>query len=234
MILAITLVSGVAAAEDTPALKTQKEKISYALGMDLGNQLRKGSVEVDPVLFGQALKDALSGGKTLLTEEQVRAAISELQAELKRKEPADSREGTGDNAVEAALLAAYNKKTGDAFLAANKKKEGVVALPSGLQYKVLKQGNGPKPAEDGTVVCQYRGTFIDGTEFDSSYRTGQPAALAVKGALPGLREGLKLMAVGSKYQLFTPPELAYGGQGSGRGIGPNITLIFEVELLAIK
>jgi FKBP-type peptidyl-prolyl cis-trans isomerase len=234
IILAVALVPWAAPAEDSPALQTQKERISYALGMDLGNQLRKMSVDVDPAIFGQALRDALSGGKTLLTEDQVKTAISELQVEMKRKEAARRKGTEEDDNIEAGIAAAYNKKASETFLAGNKKNEGVAALPSGLQYKILTEGSGRKPAEDDTVVCQYRGTFIDGTEFDSSYRTGQPVTVAVKGVILGWREALKLMAVGSKYQLFIPPQLAFGEQGSGRGIGPNTTLIYEIELLAIK
>lgn len=234
MIFTIALVSVAGAAEGPPALKTQEDRISYALGMDLGNQLRKMSVQVDPAIFGQALKDALAGGKTLLTEEQVKSAIADLQVEMKRKEAARRTGSSEDDNIEASLLASYNKNAGETFLAGNKKKEGVVTLPSGLQYKILKQGGGKKPTEDDTVVCQYRGTFIDGTEFDSSYRNGQPSTVSVKGAIPGWREGLKLMAVGSKYQLFVPSPLAFGEQGSGRGIAPNTMLIYEIELVAIK
>ena len=234
IILAVALASGAAAAQDAPALKTQKDKVSYALGMDLGNQLRKSSIEVDPAVFGQGLKDALSGGKTLLTEEQVRTAISGLQAEMKRKEAARRKGTPEEDSLEIDLVPAYNKKAGEAFLAANKAKEGVVTLPSGLQYKVLQAGNGKKPTEADTVVCNYRGAFIDGTEFDSSYKRNQPATSAVNGVIPGWREALKLMAVGSKWQLFIPPELAYGEKGSSGAIGPNATLVFDVELLAIK
>jgi FKBP-type peptidyl-prolyl cis-trans isomerase FklB len=131
------------------------------------------------------------------------------------------------------MAAADNKKEGDAFLAENMKKEGVMALPSGLQYKILKAGSGKMPTDADTVECNYRGTFINGTEFDSSYRTGKPATLKVKGVIPGWQEALKLMPVGSKWQLFIPPQLAYGERGSGP-IGPNATLIFDLELLAIK
>jgi FKBP-type peptidyl-prolyl cis-trans isomerase FklB len=214
-------------------LNTQKEKISYALGMDLGNQLRKLAIDVDPALFGQALKDSLSGGKTLLTEGQVRDTVSELQAEMKRKAAAKAR-GDDDSGIEAELQAGYNKKAGEAFLAENKKKDGVVTLPSGLQYRVVKPAEGRKPSDDDTVVCQYRATLINGTEFDSSYRTGQPASVVVKNAIPGWREALKLMAVGSKFQLFIPAELAYGAQGFRGAIGPNSTLIFDVELLSVQ
>jgi FKBP-type peptidyl-prolyl cis-trans isomerase FklB len=234
MVFTIALVSGAAAGQDTPALKTQKEKISYALRMDLGKQLRKQAIDVDPALFGKGLMDAISGGETLLTEQQVRDAILELQAELKKKE-ANRRKGTEENDAEAGLLAAYNKRTGDAFLAENKTKEGVVTLKSGLQYKPLKAGNGRKPTEADAVVCQYRGTLLNGTEFDSSYKRNQPATFAVKGVIPGWREALQLMSVGSKWELFIPPELAYGERGAAGGlIGANTTLRYEVELLAIK
>lgn len=212
-----------AAAQDDAALKSPKEKHSYALGVDLGNTLRKMSVDVDPDAFNKGLKAALSGGKTLLTAEEIRASLAELQAEAKRK------------VMLAAQTASENElKVAQAFLAENKRIDGVVALPSGLQYRILKAGNGPKPAEGDTVVCNYRGTLLNGTEFDSSYKRSEPATLAVKGVIPGWREGLKLMPVGSKYQLFIPPELAYRQYGFGREVGPNATLIFEVELLAIK
>lgn len=230
----IALLAGAAVGEQAQALKTQKEKVSYALGMDLGNQLRKAAIEVDPVVFGQGLKDALSGGQTRLNERQVRDAILELQAELKRKE-ADRRKFSAEDDAEASVLAAYNKRASHEFLAGNKTKEGVETLPSGLQYKILKAGDGKKPTEDDTVVCHYRGTLTNGTEFDSSYKRNEPATFPVKGVIPGWREALQLMSVGSKWQLFIPPQLAYGEHGaSGGAIGPNLTLLFEVELLAIK
>lgn len=223
MALGMVLLAGVAVAQDAPALKDQKEKLSYALGMDLGNQLRKMSIEVDPDLFGKGLKDALTGSKTLLTEAEVRAAVSEMQAALKLR-VAQARKAEAEN----------NKKAGDAFLAENQKKEGVVTLPSGLQYRILKAGDGKKPTIDGTVVCHYRGTLVDGTEFDSSYKRNQPATFPVKGVIKGWTEALQLMPVGSKWQLFIPPDLAYGERGAGTAIGPNATLIFEVELISIQ
>jgi FKBP-type peptidyl-prolyl cis-trans isomerase len=237
IVLGAMLASGVAAAQETPKLNTQKEKISYALGMDLGNQLRKQTIDVDPALFEQGLKDALAGGQMLLTERQARDAILVLQAELKKRD-ADKRRGpdenNAENDAEAALLAAYNKRAGDEFLAENRKKEGVVTLPSGLQYKILKAGDGRKPTEADTVVCHYRGMLTNGTEIESSYNREQPATFAVKGVIAGWREALKLMAVGSKYLLFIPPDLAYGERGTNSGIGPNSTILFEVELLDIK
>ena len=219
----IVLCAVVAAAQDASPLKNEKDKRSYALGMDLGTQFRSLGIEVDPAVFSRGLNDAFSGGKTLLAQEDVRAAISELQAEMKRKQ-AEARSKASQE----------GKQAGTAFLADNKKKEGVVTLPSGLQYKILKEGTGKKPVLDDTVVCQYRGTLINGTEFDSSYKRGQPATFPVKGVIKGWTEALQLMPAGSKWQLFIPPELAYGEAGAGATIGPNATLIFEVELVSIN
>ena len=223
VLLVIPFLTAPVFAQETPTLKNEKEKLSYALGMDLGNQLRKMAVDIDPALFGKGLNDALLGSKTLLTAEEARAAVAAFQAEMRQKQ------------IEAARVAAENnKKAGDAFLAENKAKEGVVTLPSGLQYKILKAGNGKTPTDADTVECHYRGTLIDGTEFDSSYTRGQPSTFKLAGVIPGWREALKLMPVGTKWRLFVHPQLAYGERGAGRDIGPNATLIFEVELLAIK
>lgn len=203
--------------------KDQKEKASYALGMNVGTSLRRQSVEIDPNTFLQGMKDALSGGKTLLTDEEAMATLSQFQAELRAKQAEKRKQQTESN-----------QKEGEAFLAANKTKEGVVALPSGLQYKIVTQGTGPKPTASDTVVCNYKGTLIDGTEFDSSYKRGQPATFPVDRVIKGWTEALQLMPVGSKWQLFIPSILAYGEQGAGNDIGPNATLIFEVELLSIQ
>jgi len=204
-----------ASAQEAEVFKTQKEKLSYALGMDLGASLRAQSIEVDPVVFGQAFKDALSGGKTLLTPEQARVVLASLQNDMKDK------------------VTSKNKQEGEAFLAQNKTKEGIVALPSGLEYKILKAGDGKKPVLSDTVVCQYRGTLIDGTEFDSSYKRNQPVTFPVNRVIKGWTEALQLMPVGSKWQLFIPASLAYGDRGTGP-IGPESTLIFEVELVSIQ
>jgi len=217
------LLPALAAAQDAPALKTEKEKLSYAMGMDLGAQLKTRGVDIDPSIFGRGLADALAGGKTLLTDAEAKAVIAELQKAMLVKQ-----------AAEAKVVGDKNKAAGDAFLAANKAKEGVVALPSGVQYKVLTAGTGKKPTVDDTVVCQYRGTLIDGKEFDSSYKRGQPATFPVKGVIKGWTEVLQLMPVGSKWQVVIPPALAYGERGTGADIGPNATLIFEIELVAIK
>jgi len=191
--------------------------------MDLGKQLKTRSVEIDPTVFERGLKDALSGSKTLLTEEEARAVIADLQKALMVKQAAAAK-AAGEK----------NKAEGEAFLAANKAKEGVVTLPSGLQYKILKAGDGRKPTEADTVECHYRGSLTDGTEFDSSYRRAQPVTLKVKGGvIPGWAEALLLMPVGSKWQVFVPSNLAYGERGAG-AIGPNATLVFEIELVSIK
>jgi FKBP-type peptidyl-prolyl cis-trans isomerase FklB len=205
------------------ALKTQKEKASYALGMNFGTGLRKQSIDIDPAILARGLRDSFSNGKTLLTEDEARAVLTQLQGDVRKKQ----QEG-------AQQLGDANKKQGMAFLEANKTKDGVVTLPSGLQYKIIQEGSGPKPAPTDKVVCNYRGTLLDSTEFDSSYKHGQPATFPVTGVIKGWTEALQLMPVGSKWQLFIPPELAYGERGAGGQIGPNATLIFEVELLSIQ
>ncbi len=213
-------------AEPAPAFASRKEKFSYALGMNIGTnlegQLKKQSVEVDWDLVAQGLKESTSGGKTRLTEDEAKAVLTEVQTEIQKQQQAKAKEA-GEK----------NKTEGEAFLAANKDKEGVVTLRSGLQYKVLKAGDGPKPAAADSVKCNYRGTLLNGTEFDSSYKRGQPATFGVSQVIKGWTEALQLMPVGSKWQLFIPSSLAYGERGAGGEIGPNSTLIFEVELISI-
>jgi FKBP-type peptidyl-prolyl cis-trans isomerase FklB len=204
-------------------LKTQKDKASYALGMNFGTGLRKQSIDIDPAILARGLRDSFSSGKTLLTEDEAKAVLTQLQTDVRKKQQ-EMAQQLGDT----------NKKQGMEFLEANKTKDGVVTLPSGLQYKVLQEGTGPKPAATDTVVCNYRGTLLDNTEFDSSYKRGQPATFPVTGVIKGWTEALQLMPVGSKWQLFIPSELAYGERGAGGQIGPNSTLIFEVELLSIQ
>jgi len=208
---------------EVPGLPTQKDKVSYAIGMNLGKGLSHDSIEVDPNLIMQGLKDGLAGGKTLMTDEQVQATIAQLESQVREQMAARRQQD-----------AVTNQKAGDAFLAANKTKSGVVVLPSGLQYKVLKEGTGPKPTTADVVNCNYRGTTIDGKEFDSSYKRGEPAKFPVKGVIKGWTEALQLMPVGSKWELYVPADLAYGERGAGGVIGPNETLIFEVELLSIE
>jgi FKBP-type peptidyl-prolyl cis-trans isomerase FklB len=214
--------SGSAARSGT-ALVTKKDKQSYAIGANFGVGLRNQPLDLDPAIVAQGVKDALAGGKLAMTNDEARAVLTELQGELQKKQEAAMSQ-MGDT----------NKKEGAAFLAANKSKEGVVALPDGLQYKVVKAGNGPKPTSGDTVVCNYRGTLINGKEFDSSYKRGQPASFPVSGVIRGWTEALQLMPVGSKWELYVPSELAYGDRGAGPDIGPGATLVFEVELLSIQ
>lgn len=208
-----------------PALEGRREKLSYAMGMDLGAGARKQGVELDGALVARGLRDALSGSPALLTDEEARTTLLELQGEMRAKRAAAER-----------ALAEKNGKEGEAFLAGNGTKEGVVTLPSGLQYRVVVAGEGRRPMEDDVVQCSYRGTRVDGSEFDSSERRGQPASFRVSALIPGWREALKLMPVGSRWQLFVPPSLAYGTHPPRNmpQIGPNATLVYDVQLLAIQ
>jgi FKBP-type peptidyl-prolyl cis-trans isomerase FklB len=216
-VLGILLLATLLQAEET--LKSQKEKMSYIIGMDIGKNLKNQSIDIDANALAKGLKDALTGGKSLLTDQETRDTTAAFQKEMVAKQQA---------------LGEKNKKEGEAYLAENKKKKGTVALPSGLQYKVIKAGTGKKPKPTDTVTVQYKGTLIDGTEFDSSYRRGQPATFPANGVIPGWTEALGLMQEGAKWQLFIPSNLAYGEKGAGGQIGPNATLIFEVELVSVQ
>jgi len=215
--------AGLAHAEDRPVLKTDKDKVSYSIGLDIGTNFKRQSVDLDQKALVAGIADGLSGGKPLLTEDEVRKVLAQFQQQMaaKAQEMAKQR-------------ADKNQKEGEVFLAENKKKKGVVTLPSGLQYQVITAGTGKIPKATDTVTTHYRGTLIDGTEFDSSYKRGEPASFPVNGVIKGWTEALQLMKVGSKWQLVIPSNLAYGPQGAGQVIGPNATLIFEIELLSIK
>jgi FKBP-type peptidyl-prolyl cis-trans isomerase FklB len=205
-------------------LNTEKDKRSYAIGMNIGKTISKNSLEVDPNIVARGLKDALTGGTPLMTEEEQKTVMAGFQADM-RKKVEDERQ----------QAMAKGKKESEEFLAANKAKEGVVTLPSGLQYKVLKEGSGPKPTPSDTVECNYKGTLIDGTEFDSTAKHGaKPSTFPVTGVIKGWTEALQLMPVGSKWQLVIPPDLAYGERGAGGVIPPNATLVFEIELVGIQ
>jgi FKBP-type peptidyl-prolyl cis-trans isomerase FklB len=207
-------------AEEKLVLKNQKEKVSYIIGMDIGGKLKTQSVDIDPNILAKGIQDALSGANPLLSKEEIQETMVAFQKEMMAK---------------LEEMAKKNKADGEAFLAENKKKEGVKTLPSGLQYKVIKAGTGKKPKADDTVTANYRGTLIDGTEFDSSYKRGQPATFPVSGGMiPGWTEALQLMEEGAKWQLFIPSNLAYGERGTGGIIGPSAALIFEIELVSIK
>lgn len=192
------------------------------MSIGLGFQKQGIDKSVDSALVVRGLRDALTGSKTAMTEDEMKAALQQLRTEVMGAQEAKAKEA-----------GAANRKEGETFLAANKAKDGVKVLPDGLQYKVLTEGNGPKPAASDTVTVNYRGTLINGKEFDSSYKRGQPASFGVGQVIKGWTEALQLMPVGSKWQLFIPADLAYGDRGAGADIGPGETLIFEVELLSI-
>jgi FKBP-type peptidyl-prolyl cis-trans isomerase FklB len=217
------LAAGQAYAQDAGPLKSEADKVSYSIGLSVGRNLKSQDIPVDPDKFMLGLRDALGGSHQLLTDDQVKEVMFAYQMERRAKAQAEhDKEATA------------NKKAGDAFLAANKKKKGVHTTASGLQYQVLKQGTGESPTAESLVTAHYKGTLLDNTEFDSSYSRGQPAQFPVNGVIPGWAEVLQLMKVGSKYRVWIPPDLAYGDQGAGGKIGPNQTLVFEIELLKIE
>lgn len=221
--LSIVLLASAVYAKENIVLKNDKDKVSYVIGLDIGKNFKSQSMDIDPNILLEGIKDALSGNKPLMTDEEVQNVMTNFRKEMMAKQTERMREA-GET----------NKKEGETFLAGNKKKEGVVTLPSGLQYKIIKDGSGAKPKPTDTVSVNYRGALIDGTEFDSSYKRGEPASFKVTGVIPGWTEALQLMKAGSKWQLFIPSNLAYGERGAGRDITPNASLIFDVELLSIQ
>lgn len=223
IVLGILFFSSQVMGEEKGGPKNQKDRVSYVIGMDIGTNLKKQSIEVNPDLLFKGIKDGLSGSKPAMSEQEIKETIAAFQKEMQAKQEEIARK-----------MGEKNKREGEAFLAENKKKEGIITLPSGLQYKVLKKGSGQKPKLTDTVTTHYKGTLIDGTEFDSSYRRNQPVSFPVNGVIAGWTEALQLMEEGAKWQLFIPPQLAYGEKGAGPRIGPNATLIFEVELISIQ
>jgi FKBP-type peptidyl-prolyl cis-trans isomerase FklB len=204
------------------ALKTQKEKASYALGMSIGTGLHRQGIPVDPAVVARGLRDAMGSGKTLMPEDEMRSTLQQLRTDVGKEQ-----------AAKAHVAGEANRKQGETFLSENKTKQGVTTLPDGLEYKVLKEGTGPKPTATDTVTVNYRGTLVNGKEFDSSYKRGQPTTFPVNGVIKGWTEALQLMPVGSKWELYIPADLAYGDNPPDPSIGPGDTLIFEVELLSI-
>lgn len=223
VLTAALLVAG-ACASEAPDLKDPRNKASYAIGVDMGKTLKRNMVDIDPDVLATGFRHAYEGKETLLSSDEIEKTLLAFEKELREKQMAHlAKKSEG------------NKTEGEVFLEANKKKDGVVALPSGLQYKVLASGKGASPKASDTVEVNYRGTLIDGTEFDSSYKRGKAAVFGVGRVIPGWTEALQLMKVGDKWQLFIPPNLAYGERGAPGGvIGPNATLVFEVELVGIK
>jgi FKBP-type peptidyl-prolyl cis-trans isomerase FklB len=205
------------------SLQTMKGKVSYSIGLDIGRNMKRQTIEVDLDLMMRGVKDGLGNGKPAISDSVMQVTMAAWQKEMMAKMQ-DVQKKAGEK----------NKKEGDAFLAENKKKPGVVTLPSGLQYKILKEGTGRMPKAADTVITQYRGTLISGKEFDSSFKYGQPATFPCNQVIAGWTEALQKMKVGSKWQLFIPGSLGYGESGNGPDIGPNATLIFELELLDIK
>jgi FKBP-type peptidyl-prolyl cis-trans isomerase FklB len=222
-LLAASPVAGPALAQQRAALKTNKEKASYIIGMNIGRSLRNDGVEIDMPTFLQGLQDSLAKLEPQLSAQEMRDVMTQFQKELQVTQEARAK-SAGER----------NKKEGDAFLAKNKSQQGVKTTATGLQYKVVKEGTGKAATLADTVTANYRGTLIDGTEFDSSYKRGEPAKFPVTGVIPGWTEVLQLMKVGSKVQVYIPAHLAYGERGAGPQIGPNATLIFEIELLDAK
>lgn len=206
-----------------PLLKTKKDFKSYALGVQTARTLKTQKMDVDPALLARGIYDGMNDSNFLMSEELIKQAMDVVTNEARARMAANRQ-----------VLPLLNKKEGKEFLAANATKQGVVSLPSGLQYKVIKDGNGPKPTDDDTVVCVYSGQLTDGTVFDSTDMSHHPAVIKVNDVIPGWREALKLMPVGSRWQLFVPGDLAYSGKGYGSLVGPNATLIYELELMGIE
>jgi len=220
-VLALGLFVSSASAQDKPDLTNAKQKTSYAIGLDIGTSLKRQEIDVDARALTAGIADGLAG-KPALTEEEQKATLMDLQKSAMAKAEEKQKAAAGKNL-----------KAGEAFLAENAKKDGVKTTASGLQYKVIKSGTGPSPKPTDTVKVHYTGTLIDGTVFDSSVQRGEPITFPVNGVIPGWTEALQLMKVGDKWKLFIPAKLAYGEEGPGP-IGPNSTLIFDVELLGVE
>jgi FKBP-type peptidyl-prolyl cis-trans isomerase FklB len=221
--LAVLAFVAPALADNPVVLKDQRDKASYSIGVKIGADLKANALDLNSEALATGLQDGISGAKPQLSDKERADSLMAFEQDLQKKEIEQLKQ-----------LAEKNKKEGAEFLAANKAKEGVKTLPSGLQYKVLAEGKGTQPKPTDQVTVNYRGTFLDGTEFDSSYKRGEPITFPVNGVIKAWSEALPLMKTGAKWQLFVPAELAYGEKGAGRAIGPNSTLIFEVELVGIK
>jgi FKBP-type peptidyl-prolyl cis-trans isomerase FklB len=219
--LVLALVAGWPALAAAPAasLGSDKEKFSYTVGFQIGQSLMEDGLDIDVNALSQAIRDVVSGTPPRLSMDEMQTAVQSFQMQQMEAREADAKD---------------NLRTGQAFLADNRTKPGVVETESGLQYQVVEDGGGKQPAETDTVVVNYRGTLIDGTEFDSSFRRGEPVTFPVNAVIPGWQEALKLMKVGAKWKVFIPADLAYGERGAGQNIGPNETLVFDIELIGIE
>lgn len=210
-------------AQKSSVLKTQRDQVNYAIGANFMGAIKQQGIDIDLEMVMRGIKDAHAGKDLLMTDEEIRKAIIVYHGEVQRKQ-AKARAEAAEN----------RRRESEAFLMENKNKEGIVVLPSGVQYRVIKEGHGNKPTDSDVVELHYRSTLINGAEFDSSFRTGHSAIVKVADLVPGWREALKLMPVGSKWQVFIPSQLAYGARGVKGSVGPNETLIIEMELLAVK
>ncbi|MBN2339348.1 MAG: FKBP-type peptidyl-prolyl cis-trans isomerase [Acidobacteria bacterium] len=223
-VLALTLLSASLPAQETPVLQSEVDKVNYGIGVGVARNFGNQGLDVNLELVIRGMRDAHAGAPLLLTEEELARTMNAFQKELRRRQ-AEAFQAASEK----------NLKEGEEFLAANAKREGITVLPSGLQYRVLKTGAGKIPTAADAAECHYRGTFIDGREFDNSYKMGKPVTFRIQGGvIPGWSEVLKLMPEGSKWEVFLPARLAYGERGAGSQIGPNMALVFEIELLAVK
>lgn len=211
------------AATDATSLTTDKDKLSYSIGADLGKNFKNQGIDINPDVLAKGMQDGMSGAQLILTEEQMKDVLSKFQKDLMAKRSAEFNK-----------KAEENKAKGEAFLSANKSKPGIVVLPSGLQYKVIDAGTGAKPGKSDTVTVEYTGTLIDGTVFDSTEKAGKPATFQVSQVIPGWTEALQLMPSGSTWEVYVPADLAYGPRSVGGPIGPNETLIFKIHLISVK
>ncbi len=218
-VLSLAVLTAIPFCASATELKTEKQKLSYIIGYQVGFNLKREGADVDPSLLAEAVQDALNGVEPKLTKEEMQATMKAVQEKKVKEQKA---------------LLEQNEKAGQEFLAANKKKEGVVELPSGLQYKILKAGSGDQPKADDTVTVNYKGTLINGKQFDSSYDRGQPATFPLSGVIQGWQEALQLMKEGANWEIYVPAKLAYGSRGAGGDIGPGETLVFNIELLEIQ
>lgn len=210
-------------AADSIVLNTEMDKLSYSVGIDLGKNLKRQDIEINPTIMAKGIQDGMGGGAMLMTEQEMKDALSKFQKDLMAKRAAQMNK-----------KAETNKIAGDAFLSANKAKEGVTTLPSGLQYKIVTKGSGVKPSKEDEVTVEYTGHLIDGTVFDSTDKAGKPATFKVSQVIPGWTEALQLMPAGSTWEIYVPSNLAYGARSVGGPIGPNETLIFTVHLISVK
>lgn len=214
--------SSAIAALDSASLNSDVDKLSYSIGADLGRNFNKQGIEINPTVMEQGIQDGLKGSQLLLTDDQMKEVLNKFQRDLMAKRQADFNK-----------MAEQNKAQGEKFLSDNKAKSGIVALPSGLQYKVIQQGKGPKPSKNDTVTVEYTGKLINGQVFDSSEKTGKPATFKVSQVIPGWTEALQLMNSGSTWEVYIPAALAYGPRSVGGPIGPNETLIFQIHLVSV-